>query len=60
MAKFIIFQDNIGHYRFVLNDKDGEPITTSLPYETKEDLVDIINFIIENASSAVIADITTS
>jgi uncharacterized protein YegP (UPF0339 family) len=57
--RFEIFKDSVGKFRFRLKAQNGEIIAESQGYESKEGCQKGIASIKENASKAVVKDLTS-
>ncbi|HEY5784354.1 MAG TPA: YegP family protein [Microlunatus sp.] len=59
MAKFEVYRDNTGEFRFRLKASNGQIIATGESYKTKTGVLNGIASIKRNAADAAIIDLTS-
>ena len=59
MAKFEVYKDNTGEFRFRLKASNGQIIATGEGYKTKAGVLNGIASIKRNAADAAIVDLST-
>ncbi|PQK90867.1 DUF1508 domain-containing protein [Pantoea ananatis] len=59
MAKFEVYKDNAGEFRFRLKASNGQIIATGEGYKTKAGVLNGIASIKRNAAGAAIIDLST-
>ena len=59
MAKFEVYKDNAGEFRFRLKASNGQIIATGEGYKTKAGVLNGIASIKRNAADAAIVDLST-
>ena len=58
MAKFYIYRDSVGEYRWRLRAGNNEIVAVSEGYTSKQSAINSVNWVKQNAPSAPVYDMT--